>query len=76
MQYSAYTSAPRSILSLRGSYTVDKYSFTNVGLGISIQAGPVNMYAMADNLLSYQNIADSHYASFQLGLNIISWGRK
>ena len=65
-----------NVLSLRGSYTVDKYSFTNVGLGISIQAGPVNMYAMADNLLSYQNIADSHYASFQLGLNIISWGRK
>ncbi len=65
-----------NIMSLKAAYTVDKYSFTNVGLGISIQAGPVNMYAMADNLLAYRNIADSHYASFQLGLNIISFGKK
>lgn len=65
-----------NVLSLKAAYTVDKFSFTNVGLGLNIQAGPVNFYAMADNLLAYRNIADSHYASFQFGLNIISWGRK
>ncbi|MGB5818009.1 MAG: DUF5723 family protein [Saonia sp.] len=63
-------------LSVKTTYTVDKFSFTNVGLGVSIQAGPLNLYAMADNLLAYRNLADTHYASFQLGLNIISWGRK
>lgn len=65
-----------NVLGIKTTYTVDKFSFTNIGLGISLQAGPVNMYAMADNLLAYRNLADSHYASFQLGLNIISWGRK
>lgn len=65
-----------NILSLKGTYTADKFSYTNLGLGLNFQVGPVNLYAMADNLLSYRNVAASHYASFQLGLNIISWGRK
>ncbi|WP_373017520.1 DUF5723 family protein [Muriicola sp.] len=63
-----------NILSLKGTYTVDKFSMTNLGLGLNIQAGPVNFYVLANNLLAYQNLADSHYASFQIGLNILSWG--
>jgi hypothetical protein len=64
-----------NILALKGAYTVDKFSWSNIGLGMSLQAGLVNFYLMADNLLAYRNIPDSHYASLQLGLNIISWGR-
>ena len=64
-----------NIMALKASYTADKFSRTNLGLGVSLQAGPVNLYAMADNLLSYQNIAASNYASFQLGLNILSWNK-
>ncbi len=63
-------------MAVKTTYTVDKFSYTNLGLGLNLQAGPINLYVMADNLLAYQNIAASHYASFQLGLNIISWGRK
>jgi len=63
-------------MALKGTYTVDKFSRTNVGVGLNLQAGPLNFYLMGDNLLSYQNIASSNYASFQLGLNIISWGGK
>lgn len=71
-----YTRRIGNILALKGTYTVDKFSYTNVGLGMNLQAGPVNLYMMADNLLSYNNIAASNYASFQFGVNIISWGRK
>ncbi len=60
-------------LALKTTYTADKYSFTNVGLGLNLQTGPVNFYIMADNLLSYQNIPASNYASLQFGFNIISW---
>lgn len=60
-------------LALKTTYTVDKYSFTNVGLGLNLQAGPVNFYILGDNLLGYRNVADSHYASLQFGFNIISW---
>lgn len=65
-----------NVLALKGTYTVDKFSLTNIGLGLNLQAGPVNFYVLADNLLGYQNLANSHYQSFQFGLNIISWGKK
>ena len=64
-----------NFLAVKAAYTVDKFTFTNLGLGLNLQAGPINIYAMADNLLAYRNIAASRYASFQLGLNIISWGK-
>ena len=70
-----YTRRLGNFVALKGTYTVDKFSNTNVGLGMNLQAGPVNFYLMADNLLSYKNIAATNYASFQLGMNIISWGR-
>ncbi|MFK7814655.1 MAG: DUF5723 family protein [Maribacter sp.] len=65
-----------NVMAVKATYTADKFSKTNIGVGLSFQAGPVNLYAMADNLLEYRNIANSRYASFQLGLNIISWGKK
>ncbi|WP_405380582.1 DUF5723 family protein [Maribacter sp. LLG6340-A2] len=71
-----YTRRIGNILALKATYTADKFTYTNLGLGLNIQAGPVNVYVMADNLLSYQNLAASHYASFQFGMNIISWGTK
>lgn len=71
-----YTRRLGNILALKATYTADKFSYTNLGLGMNLQAGPFNFYIMADNLLSYQNIAASNYASFQFGLNIISWGNK
>ncbi len=63
-----------NFLSLKTTYTVDKFSFSNLGVGINVQAGPVNFYALANNILGYSNLANSQYASFQIGLNILSWG--
>jgi hypothetical protein len=65
-----------NVAAIKATYTVDKFSATNIGLGLNLQAGPVNFYFMADNLLAYSNVYNSRYASFQLGLNIISWGKK
>lgn len=62
-----------SVLSVRTSYTIDKYSWTNLGLGLNLQAGPVNFYVLGDNILSYSNLADSQYVSLHFGINIISW---
>jgi len=65
-----------NVLAMKATYTADKFTLTNIGFGLNFQAGPINIYAMADNLLAYRNITASRYASFQLGLNIISWGKK
>ncbi len=70
-----YTRRFGNFMALKTTYTIDKFSYSNLGLGINLQAGPVNMYLLADNLLAYRNIANSRYTSFQLGLNIISWGK-
>lgn len=61
------------IVALKATYTVDKYSLINIGLGANFQLGPINFYVLGDNLLSYSNLADSHYASLQFGINILSW---
>lgn len=58
-------------LSIKGTYTIDSYTYSNVGFGISANLWGLNMYAMADNLLSYQNVFDSQHVSLQLGLNYI-----
>ncbi len=58
-------------LRLKATYTVDSYSFTNIGLGMSAHLGPVNFYVMADNLIEFQNLAKTQSVSLQLGFNYI-----
>ena len=53
------------------TYTIDPYSFTNIGLGLSTQFGAFNMYILADNLLNLNNLYNAKNASFQLGFNFI-----
>jgi hypothetical protein len=56
---------------MKATYTVDSFSFTNVGLGMSTKVGPVHFYVLADNLLSYSDVSKANSLSFQLGLNLI-----
>ncbi|MCX2679491.1 DUF5723 family protein [Galbibacter sp. EGI 63066] len=58
---------------LRGkvTYTADKFSKTNIGLGLSTHFANFNFYLLTDNLLEYQNLADANNASIQFGLNYI-----
>ncbi|WP_244906446.1 DUF5723 family protein [Jejuia pallidilutea] len=58
-------------LSAKATYTIDPYSFSNIGLGVSANILGLNIYLMADNFLSYQNIYDAQNVSLQLGLNYI-----
>lgn len=58
-------------LSAKATYTIDSYSFKNVGLGVSANFGNVNFYVMADNFLEYQNIYNAQSVSLQLGFNYI-----
>ncbi|PIA81838.1 hypothetical protein BFR04_14050 [Gaetbulibacter sp. 4G1] len=58
-------------LRVKATYTIDSYSFNNVGLGISTHLGGFNFYVMADNFLQYKNIYDAQSVSLQLGFNYI-----
>lgn len=60
-----------SNLQLKATYTLDSYSYTNIGLGLSTTLGKFNMYVMADNLLEYRDVSKANSLSFQFGFNFI-----
>ena len=61
-------------LQMKATYTVDSYSYTNIGLGLTTKIGVFNFYAMADNLLAYRDVSKANELTFQIGFNIISGG--
>jgi len=63
-------------LDVKATYTIDSYSFKNIGLGLSSNFGPINFYILADNLLEYSDVTKANSLSFQLGLNVIFKNRR
>ena len=55
----------------KATYTIDAYSYTNLGLGIAGNLGRLNAYILADNLLEIRDIAKANAFSLQFGFNII-----
>lgn len=53
------------------TYTIDSFSYYNVGLGLSANFGMVNVYVMADNIFEYKNIYDAQSVSLQVGFNVL-----
>ncbi|WP_245545613.1 DUF5723 family protein [Gillisia limnaea] len=58
-------------LRIKVAYTLDDFSYTNVGLLLSTQLKKFNFYLAADNLFGYLNLAKSRYQSVQLGFQFI-----
>jgi hypothetical protein len=61
-------------LQMKATYTIDSYSYSNIGLGLTTKIGVVNFYAVADNLLAYRDVSKANALTFQIGFNIISGG--
>ena len=53
------------------TYTIDDFSYANLGAGLSAQFGKVNFYGMIDNILEYRNLSSANSVSLQLGINVI-----
>ena len=53
------------------TYSIDKYSFTNFGLGLSVDASHFNSYLMLNNLFALTDIYKAQSLSLQLGFNLI-----
>ena len=53
------------------TYTVDRFSYYNIGIGLSASINRFNLFIAADNLLALPTVRDSNYQSFQLGMNVI-----
>ncbi|SDX10761.1 hypothetical protein SAMN05444411_103109 [Lutibacter oricola] len=53
------------------TYTVDSYSFKNLGVGVSTKLGSINSYFLVDNLLNLSNIYNAKSVSLQAGINYV-----
>ncbi len=58
-------------LTFKTTYTVDSYSYNNIGLGLVADIKMINFYIVANNLQWYSNFAKAKSVSLQMGLNII-----
>lgn len=56
---------------MKATYTLDDFSYTNLGLLLSTRYKRFNFYIAANNLLGYTNLAKSQYQSVQLGFQFI-----
>ena len=66
-----YTRRFGNTLSIKTTYTLDSYSAKNVGAGMFLNVGGVNLFLAADNLLQMSNLAKANSVSLQVGLNYI-----
>lgn len=53
------------------TYTINEYSSTILGSGMSVQLGNVNLYGFIDNLLGMASLESANSASFNFGINIL-----
>lgn len=58
-------------LNTKFTYTVDDFSYTNFGFGLSTKIGKFQLYSLIDNIFELTDIADANTTSFQFGMNLI-----
>jgi hypothetical protein len=58
-------------LNTKVTYTVDDFSYTNFGIGVSANIWKLNVYGIVDNIFKLSDIADANRATFQVGVNLI-----
>lgn len=58
-------------LSLSASYSIMESTFDNLGLGVGIKAGPIQIYAATDNLFSPFYPGKARNINLRIGINFI-----
>ncbi|MFQ3297275.1 MAG: hypothetical protein ACI9JT_000389 [Polaribacter sp.] len=53
------------------TYTIDDYSYYNIGVGLSAQIWKINFYGILDNIAELSDISSSNNISLQFGVNLL-----
>ena len=53
------------------TYTIDDYSYNNIGLGVSAKIWKINFYGILDNLTKLSDISSANNVSLQFGFNLL-----
>lgn len=56
---------------LIGSYSILNRSYTNLGLGAALNAGPIQIYAVSDNVFGFTRVDYAKNLNMQFGMNVI-----
>jgi hypothetical protein len=46
-------------------------SFENFGIGTALTLGPIQIYALSENIISFTNLGDANYVDARIGLNLV-----
>jgi hypothetical protein len=65
------TANVRSWLSASVNYGMYANSFTNIGFGLSLRGGPLQLFVISDNILAPFNLGGARTASVSVGLNLV-----
>lgn len=53
------------------TYTVDDFSYSNIGFGLSTQIWKINFYGLVDNVTKLSDISSANNVSLQFGFNLL-----
>lgn len=53
------------------TYTVDDFSYSNIGFGFSTQIWKINFYGLVDNITELSDISSANNVSLQFGFNLL-----
>lgn len=56
---------------LIGSYSIVNRSYTNLGLGAAINAGPIQIYTVSDNVFGFTRVDYAKNLNMQFGMNVL-----
>ncbi len=66
-----YTREFGKAFSLMGGYTIATDSYTNIALGFAVNAGPVQLYLLTDNVLGIAQLTTTRYSNTHFGINLV-----
>jgi hypothetical protein len=64
-----------NFFSLTGSYSMIDDSYNNLGLGVALRLGFMQLYVVSDNLMALNDPAKAEFVSARFGMNFL-FGRK
>jgi hypothetical protein len=66
-----YTREFGKAFSLMAGYTIATNSYTNFALGFAVNAGPLQLYLLTDNILGIVQLNNTRYTNTHFGINLV-----
>ncbi|MEI7980957.1 MAG: DUF5723 family protein [Bacteroidota bacterium] len=66
-----YTREFGKALSLMAGYTIATDSYTNFAFGFAVNAGPVQLYLLTDNILGIAQLNNTRFSNTHFGINLV-----